>query len=92
MWFSNVCLILTGIVVRFENEKEGMNPGLLEEKDRGRVERVLKYVEDGDLRKWTLPDSKAFNIGLKEWRSKLNCITNQYMFEEVLRSFQKLMW
>ncbi|KAI4375906.1 hypothetical protein MLD38_013722 [Melastoma candidum] len=66
-------------------EDERMNSGLLEKKDQGRVEKVLKYIEDGDLRKWTLPDSQAFNIGLKEWRSKLNCITNQYMFEELLK-------
>ncbi|KGN43814.1 uncharacterized protein LOC101209755 [Cucumis sativus] len=57
---------------------------LLELKDRSRIEMVLKYIEDGDLRRWNLPDIRAFNIGLSEWRSKLNCITNPYMYEQLL--------
>lgn len=52
-------------------------------KDGERVETVLKYIEDGDLRRWSLPDSKAFNIGICEWRSKLNCILNPHMYEQV---------
>ncbi|XP_010241241.1 PREDICTED: uncharacterized protein LOC104585902 isoform X3 [Nelumbo nucifera] len=49
---------------------------------RDRLEMVLKYMEDGDLRSWSLLDIKAFNIGLDEWRSKLNCITNPYLFDQ----------
>lgn len=60
-----------------------MDASLLEPKDRDRVEMVLKYIEDGDLRRWSLPDIKAFNIGLGEWCSKLNCVTNPYMYEQV---------
>lgn len=60
-----------------------MDASLLELEDRGRVEMVLKYIEDGDLRHWSLPDIRAFNIGLSEWRSKLNCFTNPYMYEQV---------
>lgn len=48
-------------------------------KDGERVETVLKYIEDGDLRRWSLPDSKAFNIGICEWHSKLNCILNPHI-------------
>ncbi|XP_010241240.1 PREDICTED: uncharacterized protein LOC104585902 isoform X2 [Nelumbo nucifera] len=51
---------------------------------RDRLEMVLKYMEDGDLRSWSLLDIKAFNIGLDEWRSKLNCITNPYLFDQLL--------
>lgn len=47
------------------------------------MEHVLKYIEDGDLQRWSLEDIKAFNIGIKDWRSRLNCITNQYVFEQV---------
>ncbi|XP_022971947.1 uncharacterized protein LOC111470618 [Cucurbita maxima] len=57
---------------------------LLELKDRSRIEMVLKYIEDGDLRRWSLPDIRAFNIGFSEWRSKLNCITNPYIYEQLL--------
>ncbi|KAF3435869.1 hypothetical protein FNV43_RR22961 [Rhamnella rubrinervis] len=62
----------------------GMAVSLLEPKDRDGVEMVLKYIEDGDLRRWSSPDTRAFNIGLSEWRSKLNCITNPYMYEQLL--------
>ncbi|KAM1759971.1 hypothetical protein ACFX12_002896 [Malus domestica] len=62
----------------------GMDASLLEPEDRDRVEMVLKYIEDGDLRRWSLPDIKAFSIGLGEWRSKLNCVTNPYMYEQLL--------
>ncbi|XP_021717224.1 uncharacterized protein LOC110685070 isoform X2 [Chenopodium quinoa] len=45
---------------------------------------LLNYLEDGDLRQWRLPDVRAFNIGISEWRSKLNCITNPHMYDQLL--------
>ncbi|CAM8878877.1 unnamed protein product [Rhodiola kirilowii] len=63
---------------------QGESVSLLSMKDRERIESVLKYIEDGDLRKWSLPYIKAFNLGIKEWRSRLNCITNPYVFEQLL--------
>ncbi|XVF01468.1 hypothetical protein REPUB_Repub04eG0091700 [Reevesia pubescens] len=53
---------------------------LLNSEDRVRVETVLKYIEDADLRKWSLPEIEAFRVGLSEWRCKLNCITNPYIY------------
>ncbi|KAL5540514.1 hypothetical protein UlMin_043501 [Ulmus minor] len=63
---------------------DGAVVSLLEPQDRDRVEMVLKYIEDIDLRRWSLPDIRAFSIGLKEWRSKFNCLTNPYLFEQLL--------
>ncbi|XVE66651.1 hypothetical protein DITRI_Ditri08aG0095600 [Diplodiscus trichospermus] len=57
---------------------------LLDSEDQSRVETVLKYIEDADLRRWSLPEIKAFRIGLGEWRSKFNCIINPNMFEQLL--------
>ncbi|CAN0921034.1 hypothetical protein LINGRAHAP2_LOCUS32389 [Linum grandiflorum] len=57
---------------------------LLNPEDEGRVEAVLSYIEDSDLQRWSLPDFKAFRIGISEWRQRINCITNPYMFEELL--------
>ena len=68
-----------------------MGGSLLEVEDRDRVEMVLKYIEDGDLRRWSLPDIRAFNIGLAEWRSKLNCFTNPYMYEQVWNVMQLIL-
>ncbi|WZZ30340.1 hypothetical protein YC2023_013741 [Brassica napus] len=64
---------------------EGESFSLLDDGDRTRVESVLDYIEDTDLRRWRLPDIKAFSFGLKEWRSKVNCITNPHMYEQLLR-------
>ncbi|XP_010547645.1 PREDICTED: uncharacterized protein LOC104819324 [Tarenaya hassleriana] len=58
---------------------------LLETEDRSGVETVLDYIEDMDLRRWSLPDVKAFSVGIKEWLSRINCITNPYMFEQLLK-------
>lgn len=48
-----------------------------------RIENVLKYIEDRDLHRWSLPDIRAFGIGINQWHSKLNCITNPHMYEQV---------
>ncbi|CAH9084602.1 unnamed protein product [Cuscuta epithymum] len=56
-----------------------LNPEVQDE-----MEKLLKYIEDGDLRNWALPDIRAFNLGLSEWRSKLNCITNPHMYEQLM--------
>ncbi|KAH6789867.1 heat shock protein [Perilla frutescens var. frutescens] len=56
---------------------------LLTHEDQERIEMILKYIEAGDLRKWNLPNIKALNIGLREWRSKLNCITNPLMYQQL---------
>lgn len=62
----------------------GVVPSLVDLKDKGRVELILKYIEDADLRHWSLPDIKPFNIGLSEWRSRFSCISNPYMFKQLL--------
>lgn len=59
------------------------NMSLLNHDDQERIEVILKYVEAGDLRQWNLPNIKAFYIGLREFRSKLNCITNPLMYQQV---------
>ncbi|KAI5661303.1 hypothetical protein M9H77_20626 [Catharanthus roseus] len=65
---------------------DGHNTKMLNPKDGERVEMVLKYIEDVDLRRWSLADSKAFNIGINEWRSKLNCIMNPLMYDQAYSS------
>lgn len=56
---------------------------LLKPEVEDRMKMVLKYIEDMDLHRWSLPDINAFRIGLHEWRSKLNCITNPYIYKQV---------
>ncbi|KAM7265672.1 hypothetical protein ACFE04_003355 [Oxalis oulophora] len=57
---------------------------LVKSEIKDRVEKVLKYIEDSDLRRWSLPDIKAFNSGLNEWRSKLNCASNPHLYEQLM--------
>ncbi|KAK9677390.1 hypothetical protein RND81_11G140200 [Saponaria officinalis] len=52
---------------------------LLKSDDQLRIEMLLNYLEDGDLRQWRLPEIRAFNVGISEWRSKMNCITNPHL-------------
>ncbi|KAI3990295.1 hypothetical protein MKX01_037634 [Papaver californicum] len=66
------------------NKLLDMELTLVRSEDRDRIETVLKNIEDSELNKWNLPDIKAFNISLKEERRKLNCITNPYMFDQLL--------
>ncbi|XP_043703262.1 uncharacterized protein LOC122653481 isoform X2 [Telopea speciosissima] len=75
-YFANKC--------KEQESAGGAVPGLLNREDRDCLAMVLRYIEDGDLRRWSLPDIKAFNIGLGELRSKLNCITNPYVFDQLL--------
>ncbi|XP_028087536.1 uncharacterized protein LOC114288253 [Camellia sinensis] len=63
---------------------DGNAKSLLNPKDRDCMELVLKYIEDADLRRWILPNIKAFNIRLGKWHSMLNCITNPHMYEQLL--------
>ncbi|GAB2245401.1 hypothetical protein Droror1_Dr00000894 [Drosera rotundifolia] len=56
---------------------------LLDVKDTDRVQLMLKYIEDGDLQRWKMPDIKAFNVGMNEWRSKMNCISNPRWFDQL---------
>ncbi|WOG82682.1 hypothetical protein DCAR_0101848 [Daucus carota subsp. sativus] len=65
------------------NDAEIIN--LLSWKEQDRVEKVLKYIEDLDLRRGTLEDVKAFSIGLSECRSHLNCIINPHMYKQLLK-------
>ncbi|KAG7011565.1 hypothetical protein SDJN02_26471, partial [Cucurbita argyrosperma subsp. argyrosperma] len=80
---SSACVCWLTVLFCSSNDQDPV-ADLLELKDRSRIEMVLKYIEDGDLRRWSLPDIRAFNIGLSEWRSKLNCITNPYIYEQLL--------
>ena len=50
----------------FRDQDKGEEARLLNPEDQDRIEVVLKYVEDVDLHRCSLPNSRAFNIGLSE--------------------------
>ncbi|XP_043716315.1 uncharacterized protein LOC122664528 isoform X2 [Telopea speciosissima] len=49
-----------------------------------KVNRLFKYIEDGDLWRWELPDSKAFSSGLKDLNIEFSVRSNPALFEQLL--------
>ncbi|CAA7399542.1 unnamed protein product [Spirodela intermedia] len=56
----------------------------LNQQEERRVESLLEYTEDEDLRRRDLAEIRAFKIGLREAQANLNCLTNPHVFEQVL--------
>ncbi|GLJ29740.1 hypothetical protein SUGI_0586860 [Cryptomeria japonica] len=66
------------------NQIEQCRRTLVAGQNLDRVELLFRYVEDADLWRWSLPDSKAFNAGLNTKRPNINAIFNPYMFNQLL--------
>ncbi|XP_020686844.1 uncharacterized protein LOC110102724 [Dendrobium catenatum] len=68
-----------------EEKSSKKNPeALLDLQDYARVEKMIRYIEDADLRRWELVGIKEFQIGIREARAKLNTLTNPHIFEQLL--------
>lgn len=48
-----------------------------------KVEKLFKFIEDGDLWRWKLLHSKAFSSGLKDMNLEFNVNINQLLFNQV---------
>ncbi|CAN6464095.1 unnamed protein product [Victoria cruziana] len=57
---------------------------LLPETEVSRVTQLFKYIEDADLWRWALPDSKAFSSGLKDIDLEYNYMLNPNLFGQLL--------
>lgn len=49
-----------------------------------RVRRLFEYIEDGDLWRWRLPNSKAFSSGLKVLNIEFDVRVNPSLFDQLL--------
>lgn len=49
-----------------------------------RVRRLFEYIEDGDLWRWRLPNSKAFSSGLKDLYIEFDVRVNPSLFDRLL--------
>uniref|UniRef100_A0A453PAF0 DHHA1 domain-containing protein n=1 Tax=Aegilops tauschii subsp. strangulata TaxID=200361 RepID=A0A453PAF0_AEGTS len=47
------------------------------------VHKLFKFIEDGDLWRWTIPNSKAFSSGLKDLNIEFNVNSNGKLFDQV---------
>ncbi|XP_047077110.1 uncharacterized protein LOC124687362 [Lolium rigidum] len=48
------------------------------------VHKLFKLIEDGDLWRWTIPNSKAFSSGLKDLDIEFNVNENGKLFDQLL--------
>ncbi|PNT69248.1 hypothetical protein BRADI_3g51940v3 [Brachypodium distachyon] len=48
------------------------------------VQKLFKFIEDGDLWRWTIPNSKAFSSGLKDLDIEFNVNANGKLFDQLL--------
>jgi hypothetical protein len=47
------------------------------------VHKLFKFIEDGDLWRWKIPNSKAFSSGLKDLDIEFNVNANSKLFDQV---------
>eukprot|EP00249_Psilotum_nudum_P009245 c21811_g1_i1 orf=118-1107(+) len=57
---------------------------LVPHEDLERVELLYKYIEDADIWKWSLPNSKAFSSGLNDAGIEFSVTDNPRLFEQLL--------
>ncbi|KAL6559315.1 hypothetical protein OROGR_004432 [Orobanche gracilis] len=48
-----------------------------------RMKRLFEYIEDGDLWRWHLPNSKTFSSGLKDLNLEFDVTVNPALFQQV---------
>ncbi|KAF0933829.1 hypothetical protein E2562_019285 [Oryza meyeriana var. granulata] len=48
------------------------------------VHKLFKFIEDGDLWRWTIPNSKPFSSGLKDLDIEFDVNINRKMFDQLL--------
>ena len=48
-----------------------------------RVRQLFRYIEDGDLWRWRLENSKAFSSGLKDLNVEFDAQINPSLFDQV---------
>lgn len=69
--------LLQGDTSNVENNKKGN----VAEFDR--VSRLFEYIEDADLWRWRLPNSKEFSSGLKDLNIEFDARLNPTLFQQV---------
>ena len=56
---------------------------LVPQQDLPRISCIFEYIEDADLWKWKLPNSKAFTSGLSSLKFDYNINSNPQLFNKV---------
>jgi oligoribonuclease NrnB/cAMP/cGMP phosphodiesterase (DHH superfamily) len=84
----------SGATIAFDYFKEKLKldhkQTVVEVGEFDRLGPLFKYVKDGDLRKWRLPNSKAFNSGLKDSGIEFDMQLNPSSFQQVINLLNPL--
>ncbi|PIA63917.1 hypothetical protein AQUCO_00201322v1 [Aquilegia coerulea] len=64
--------------------EKGLGCGLVPVDKIEQVDQLYRYVEDIDLWKWALPNSKAFSSGMKDLNIEYDVRANPTLFEQLL--------
>lgn len=73
----------SGATIAFDYFKEKVvtNAKVVAQFDR--LRSLFEYIEDGDLWRWRLPNSKAFSSGLKDFNIEFDFGLNPKLFDQV---------
>lgn len=81
----------SGATIAFDYFREKLlrNPNVsvdkfVPESEYERINKLFKYIEDADLWRWALPNSKAFSSGLKDTNIEFNININAALFDQLL--------
>lgn len=66
------------------NNNNGADNNALKIGEFDRVRRLFEYIEDRDLWRWKLPDSKAFSSGLDDHHFQYDVNLNPSLFQQLL--------
>ncbi|KAF8398828.1 hypothetical protein HHK36_014690 [Tetracentron sinense] len=70
--------------IHSEGVEVGVGNELVPKSEVERVNWLFKYIEDGDLWRWHLQNSKAFSSGMKDLNIEYNIRSNPSLFEQLL--------
>ncbi|KAL0318667.1 UNVERIFIED_CONTAM: hypothetical protein Sangu_2022900 [Sesamum angustifolium] len=82
----------SGATIAYDYFKEKLFRGDINSRKNGvigefqRVRRLFEYIEDGDLWRWRLPNSKAFSSGLKDLNLEFDVILNPTLFQQAVNA------
>jgi len=83
-FFRNKLLTEASILWGSESDKDVAEIKYVPDDKVETVHKLFKFIEDGDLWRWKIPNSKAFSSGLKNLDIEFNVNANSKLFDQLL--------
>ncbi|KAK4743928.1 hypothetical protein SAY87_010240 [Trapa incisa] len=74
----------SGATIAHDYFKKRLGENNLEVEHLNRMRKLFEYIEDADLWRWNLPNSKAFSSGLKDMNIEFDVGVNPSVFHQLL--------